>query len=84
MLVHISTFDHFKKATLLVWIILGFKQVKLVSQLCNSKKGICHIMDGCKKKPVLEIDGNTSNSLMHRRRHHLIQYAELTEAQEKG
>ena len=37
------------KATLLVWIILGYKQVKLVSQLPITKKAICHIMGGCRK-----------------------------------
>ena len=30
------------KKTKQLWIILGFKQVKLVSQLHNSKKAICH------------------------------------------
>ena len=40
---------------------MGYKQVKLVSQLHNSKKAICHIMGECEKKPVLAIDGNTSN-----------------------
>ena len=58
--------------------------MKLVSQLRNSKKAICHIMGGCGKKPVLAIDGNTSNFLMHLGRRHLKQYAELVEAQEKG
>ena len=70
------------KATLLVWIILGYKQVKLVSQLCNSKKAICHIMGGCPKKPVLAIDRSTSNFLMHLGRHHLKWYTEQIEAQE--
>ena len=74
----------FQKATLLVWIILGFKQVKLVSQLCNSEKVICHIMGGCGKKPVLAIGKNTSNFLMHRRRHHVMQYAELIESTGEG
>ena len=84
-MVHISTSAHFKnKATLSVWIILGYKQVKLVSQLPITKKAICHIMGGCRKKPVLAIDGNTSNFLMHLGRHHLEWYAELIEAQEKG
>ena len=72
------------KATLLAWVIVGFKQVKLVSQLHNSKKAICHIMGGCGKKPVLAIDANTSNFLMHLGRYHLERYAELVEAQEKG
>ena len=79
---------HFKKQInfasvdyLLVWIILGYKQVKLVSQLHNSKKAIYHIIGGCGKKPVLVIDGNMYNFLMHPGRHHLEQYAELIEAQ---
>ena len=42
----------FQRGTLLVWIILGFKQVKFVSQLHNSKKVICHIMGGCGIKPA--------------------------------
>ena len=41
-------------------------------------------MSGCGKKPVLAIDGNTSNFLMHLRKHHLKHYAELIEAQEEG
>ena len=83
-MVHISTSAHFKnKVTLLVWIILGYKQVKLVNQLHNSNKAICHIMGGCRKKPVLALDGNTSNFLMHLGRHHLEQYAELI-AKKKG
>ena len=56
----------------------------MVSQLHNSNKAICHIMGGCRKKPVLAIDGNMSNFLMHLRRYHLEWYAELIEAQEKG
>ena len=44
------------KATWLVWIIFSFKQVKLGSQLRNSKKAICLITSGCGKKPVLAID----------------------------
>ena len=55
-----------------------------MNQLRNSKKAICHIMGGYGKKPVLAIDGNMSNFLMHLRRHHLEWYAELIEAQEKG
>ena len=62
----------------------GFKQMKLVSQLRNSKKAICLIMGGSGKKLVLVIDRNTSNFLMHLGRHHLKQYAELIEVQEKG
>ena len=31
----------------------------------NFKKAFCHIMDGCGKKPVLAIDRNTSDFLMH-------------------
>ena len=58
--------------------------MKLVSQLRNSKKDICHIVGGCGKKPVLAIDINMSNFLMHLGRHHLERYAELIEAQEKG
>ena len=38
-------------------------------------------MGGCGKKPVLVIDGNMYNFLMHPGRHHLEQYAELIEAQ---
>ena len=41
-------------------------------------------MGGCGKKSLLAVDINTSNFLMHLRRHHLEQYAELIEAQEKG
>ena len=41
-------------------------------------------MGGCGKKSVLAIDGNTSNFLMHLRKHYLEWYAELIEAQEKG
>ena len=41
-------------------------------------------MGECGKKPVLAIDGNMSNFLMHLRKHHLEWYAELIEAQEKG
>ena len=44
---------------------------------------MCHIMGGCGKKPMLAIDVNTSNFLMHLGRYHLKQYAELIEAQEK-
>ena len=58
--------------------------MKLVSQLHHSKKAICHIMGGCGKKPVLAMDSNMSNFLMHLRRHHLERYAEVIEAQEKG
>ena len=66
-----------------MWNILDFKQVKLLSQLRNSEKAICHIVGGRGKKPELVIDGNTSNFLMHLRRHHLaIWYSELIEAQE--
>ena len=72
------------KATVLVWITFGYKWMKLVSQLHNSKKTICHIMGGCGKKPVLAIDRNTSNFQMHLRRHHLEWHTELIEAQEKG
>ena len=55
----------------------GFETGEAGNQLCNSKKAICHIMGGCEKKPVLAIDGNTSNFLMHLRRYHLEWYAEL-------
>ena len=59
--VHISTSANFKKQSNFVSvIILGFKQMKLISRLCNSKKAISHIMGGCGKKPVLVIDRNTS------------------------
>ena len=58
--------------------------MKLVSQLYNSKKAICHIMGGCEKKPVLALDRSTSNFLMHLRRDHMKQYAELIKVQEKG
>ena len=58
--------------------------MKLVSQLCNSKKAICHIIGGCGKKPMLAIDKNRSNFLMHFKTHHLERYAKLIEVQEKG
>ena len=67
-----------------MWIILGYKQVKLVIQLQNSKKANCNIMAGYGKKPVLAIDRNMPNFLMHLRGHHLEWYAEVIEAQEKG
>ena len=84
MLVHVSTSAHFKKQS--NFVSVGFKQVKLVSQLHNSKKfkAISYIMGGCGKKLVLAIDGNTSNFLMHFGRYHLERYAELVLAQEKG
>ena len=41
-------------------------------------------MAECGKKPVLAIDRNMSNFLMHLRGHHLEQYAEQIAAQEKG
>ena len=41
-------------------------------------------MAGYGKKSVLAIDGNMSNFLMYLGGHHLEQYAELIEAQEKG
>ena len=86
-MINISTSAHFNnKATLLVWNFLGFKQVKLVSQLCNSKEPICDITNGCGKKPVLVLNGNLSNFSMDLERHHLKWYAELTDlkAQERG
>ena len=49
----------------------------------NSDKAICHIMCGCGKEPVLAIDRITFNFLLHLGKHHLEQYAELIEAQEK-
>ena len=39
-------------------------------------------MDACGKKPVLAMEENMSNFLMHLRRHHMKQYAELIEAGE--
>ena len=41
-------------------------------------------MTGCVKKPVLATDRNTSNFLMHLKRHQLEWCAELIEAQEKS
>ena len=40
-------------------------------------------MGGYGKKPVIAIDGSTSNFLKHLRRHHLIWNTELIESQEE-
>ena len=68
---------------LLVWNYFEF-QVSVDMKPINSEKPICCIVSsGCGKKSVLAKSGNMCNLLTHLRRHHLKQYAELIEAQEK-
>ena len=70
------------KATSLILDYFGFKAGEDGKPI-DSKKASCRIASGCRKKPVLAKGRNASNLLMHLKRHHQKQYAELIEGQEK-